>query len=179
MSRFRMWFISGVLLFIVAGHLFDAWKRRDHWPFAAYPMFAGVNRATPITSEQLVGVTADGREIPVTSQMIGVLHMNRVRPSLVRIHNLSREPDSDDPRGAEKALDGLLEMYEARRTRGEHAGPPLVGMRFYRLRWEFMWRAENAATPEKSLLFQSTDAPATAPATAPAATPVAAGKVVS
>lgn len=181
MSRFRMLFVSGVLVFIVAGHLVDAWMGRDHWPFAAYPMFAGINKPDPFTSEELRGVTPDGREIAITSDMIGVMHLNRVRPSLVRIYNHSRRTGSPEPRGAEKALDALLDTYEARRQRGEHGGPPLRGMRFYRLKWEFMWRAENAATPERAILFQTTAkaGPAIPSTSRPASAPAGVGKVIS
>ncbi len=177
MSRFRMVFVSGVLCAIVAGHLFDAWRQQDHWPFAAYPMFAGVNRPGPFTSEELWGVTTDGREVRVTNNQIGVLHLNRVRPSLMRIYVYSRRPNSPNPRGPEIALDGLLDYYEARRQRKQHNGPPLVAMRYYRLKWEFDWWARNRDAPQRTVLVRTSgDAPATTrptsqPSSAPA-TPV-------
>ena len=51
MSQFRMSLVTGLVLVIVARHLFDAWKQKDHWPFAAYPMFARVNKPDAFTSE--------------------------------------------------------------------------------------------------------------------------------
>jgi hypothetical protein len=174
MSRFRMMFVSGVIGLLVAAHLFCAWRQQDYWPFAAYPMFAGVNKPEPFTSEELRGVTLDGREVPVTTRQIGVLHLNRVRPSLVRIYNYSTRKNSPDPQAAVKALDGLLDYYALRRERKEHEGPPLAGMKYYRLRWEFDWWAKNRDTPQRSVLFQSSGlgpastAPSTQPATATA-----------
>ena len=81
MSRIRIGFLSAFLCAIVAGHLVDAWKQQDHWPFACYPMFARMNKAEPFTSEELWGVTPDGAEIPITSQMTGIMGINRVRPA--------------------------------------------------------------------------------------------------
>ncbi|MGB7157711.1 MAG: hypothetical protein WBD40_06570, partial [Tepidisphaeraceae bacterium] len=173
MSRFRMLLVSGLVLFIVAGHLFDAWRQHDHWPFACYPMFARINKPEPFTSEELWGVTADGTEIPITSKMTGIMGTNRVRPSLMRLYILSNRRNSSDPQAAGKALVGLLNDYEKRRERKEHEGPPLRGMKFYQLRWEFDWYAANRETPQRTVLFgtpgtSATTKPTTRPATQPA-----------
>ncbi len=154
MSRFRMFLVSGLVLAIVGGHLVDAWMQRDHWPFAAYPMFARLNTPDAFTSEELWGVTTDGREIPITSAMTGVMGTNRIRPSLFRLYLSSNRENSRDPKGAEKALLGLLKDYEDRRQRGEHDGPALSGMKFYQLKWEFDWWAKNRDTPQRTVLVE-------------------------
>ena len=152
MSRFRMMLVSGLVLVIVAGHLFDAWRQQDHWPFAAYPMFARVNKPEPFTSEELWGVTPDGREIPITSEMTGIMGTNRIRPSLMRLYLYGQR--TKNPKVPQDALLGLLKDYELRRQRKEHDGPELSGMKFYQLKWDFMWHAENRDTPQRTVLFE-------------------------
>jgi len=152
MSRFRMMLVSGLAAVIVAGHLFDAWRQQDHWPFAAYPMFARVNKPEPFTSEELWGVTPDGREIPITSEMTGIMGTNRIRPSLMRLYLHGQR--TKNPKVPQDALFGLLKDYELRRQRKEHDGPELSGMKFYHLKWDFMWRAENRDTPQRTVLFE-------------------------
>jgi hypothetical protein len=152
MSRSRKLLVLAFVALIVGGHLFDAWKQRDHWPFAAYPMFARVNKAEPFTSEELWGVTPDGREIPITSKMTGIMGTNRIRPSLMRLYLASQR--ANKPEVAEGALRGLLDDYESRRQRKEHDGPQLAGMKFYQLRWDFDWWAKNRDTPQRTVLFE-------------------------
>ena len=155
MSRARMALVSALVAVIVGGHLVDAAMQKDHWPFAAYPMFSGLNKPAPFTSEELWGVTTDGREIPITSDMTGVLRMNRVRPSLFRLYLRSNRKNSPEPKAAENAMLGLLEDYELRRQRGEHDGPELAQLKFYQLRWEFDWWAKNRHTPQRKVLVET------------------------
>ena len=173
MSRSRMLLVSTVLCFIIAGHLFDAWRQRDHWPFAAYPMFARVNKPEPFTSEELWGVTGDGQEIPITSRMTGVMGTGRVRPALMRLYLIGQRSDRAGPELAENALAGLLNDYERRRALREHDGPPLLGMKFYQLRWEFDWWAKNRDTPARSVLIETGRSTTTRPATDRAVTETA------
>ena len=154
MSRFRMMLVSGLVVVLVAGHLFDAWRQQDHWPFVAYPMFARVNKPEPFTSEELWGVTPDGREVPITSEMTGIMGTNRIRPSLMRLYLTSQR--AKKPEIAHDALRGLLNDYEVRRQREQRDWPQLVGMKFYQLRWEFDWWAKNRDTPERTVLFEVT-----------------------
>ena len=154
MSRFRTMMVSGLVFVIVAGHLFDAWRQQDHWPFAAYPMFARVNKPEPFTSEELWGVTPDGREVPITSEMTGIMGTNRIRPSLMRLYLLGQR--FKNPRVPQDALSGLLKDYEVRRQREGRDWPQLVGMKFYQLRWDFDWWAKNRDTPQRTVLFEVT-----------------------
>jgi len=169
MSRFRMLFVSAFACAIVAGHLFDAWRQDDHWPFAAYPMFARVNKPEPFTSEEIWGVTPDGREVPVSSEMTGVMGINRVRPSMMRLYLYSKRAHSPHPDAAENALAGLLNDYEKRRQ-GGHADdwPQLSGMKYVQLRWDFDWWAKNRDNPQRTVLVETgTPAATTQPAPAP------------
>ncbi len=152
MSRFRIMVVSTFLCVIVLGHLVDAWKQQDHWPFACYPMFARLNKAEPFTSESLWGVTLDGREIPLTSEMTGIMGVNRIRPSLMRLYLQGQRMENPAPvRGA---LLGLLTDYETRREKKQHDGPPLAALRFYQLRWEYDRWARNRDTPQRTVLVQ-------------------------
>lgn len=147
-----MLLVSGLVFSIVAGHLVDAWLHRDHWPFSAYPMFAGINRPEPFTSEALWGVTPDGREILITSRMTGIMGTNRVRPSLFRLYLHGRR--TNNPELTKNALLGLMADYEIRRRRNEHNGPALSGMKFYQMKWEFDWWARNRDAPQRTVLFE-------------------------
>jgi hypothetical protein len=152
MSRSRKLLVTAFVAAFVVGHLFDAWKQKDHWPFAAYPMFARVNKPEPFTSEELWGVTADGREIPITSKMTGIMGTNRIRPSLFRLYREGQR--ANDPSIAQDALRGLMADYEVRRQRKEHDGPQLSGMKFYQLKWDFDWWAKNRDNPQRTVLFE-------------------------
>jgi hypothetical protein len=168
MSRFRMVFVSGFVMFLVAGHAFDAWRQSDHWPFAAYPMFASVNKPQPFTSEVLVGVTRDGAEAPVTRALTSVMGINRIRPALVRKYQADMRRGLTDSPQAQAAMAELLAWYKVRRDRRADEDPPmpdLAGLRLYRLRWDFDWRAANRDAPQRTLLVavedQSADRPTT------------------
>ena len=152
MSRFRKLLVTAFVAVFVAGHLFDAWKQKDHWPFAAYPMFARVNKPEPFTSEELWGITADGREVPITSKMTGIMGTNRIRPSLFRLYREGQR--KNDPSIPQDALRGLMADYEVRRQRKEHDGPQLSGMKFYQLTWDFDWWAKNRDNPQRTVLFE-------------------------
>jgi hypothetical protein len=164
-----MLLVSAVVCAIVAGHLFDAWRQDDHWPFAAYPMFARVNKPEPFTSEQIWGVKPNGSEVLVSSEMTGVMGINRVRPSLMGLYLYSKRPKSPHPEAAERALNALLKDYEKRRQHGQTRWPRLIGMKFVQLRWEFDWWAKNRDNPQRTVLVE-TRLPATQP-TAPATAP--------
>ncbi len=120
-------------------------------------MFARMNKAEPFTSEELWGVTPDGAEIPITSQMTGIMGINRVRPSLMRLYLAGQRTKNAKP--VQDALVGLLADYEQRRQKKEHDGPPLSGMKFYQLRWEYDRWAKNRDTPQRTVLV-ATPAPA-------------------
>jgi len=52
-----------------------------------------------------------------------------------------------DERGIAEALGNLLGRYETRRRTGGHEGPPLAGLRLYRMTWRIDPRAANRDRP--------------------------------
>ena len=52
-----------------------------------------------------------------------------------------------DERGIAEALEDLLGRYETRRRAGGHQGPPLAGLRLYRMTWGIDPRAANRDRP--------------------------------
>jgi hypothetical protein len=56
---------------------------------------------------------------------------------------------------ARQALAATLWEYESRRAAGKHQGPPLVGLRFYRLTWAWTFdpRQRDRQSPQRELVF--------------------------
>jgi hypothetical protein len=73
MARWRMWFVSGVLLLLVAGHAWDAYFTDTHFPFSYYGMFRTISTRQPFNRMTLMGVTADGTEVPIGGPTAGVM----------------------------------------------------------------------------------------------------------
>ena len=62
----RLWIVYALLAVLLGGHLYDAVRFQEHWPFSHYPMFAGIAQPE-LTTYQLIGLTgAQGveREVP-------------------------------------------------------------------------------------------------------------------
>ena len=54
-----------------------------------------------------------------------------------------------------EALRDLLRRYEERRRAGQHDGPPLRGLRLYRLQWQLdLWGRNRDQPNQRDLLFE-------------------------
>jgi hypothetical protein len=132
MAPHRLWVAHAAIVLVAGGSLACIVAGREYWPWSHYPMFAGVERAGPVERLHLVGVVArDGSEIPILTQR----YLDPFDPSrlTVVLDTLRRR---DDPRALADALMTCLQRYELRRAEGRHGGPPLRGVRLYRLTWD-------------------------------------------
>lgn len=132
---------------------------REHWPFSQYQMYS--ERSAPkLSMRRLFGVEAgSGREIPlIEKRYLFPFDHSRFWFSLDR---LDRSPERE--RLLTVALSDCLRRYEARRREGLHDGPPLSGMRLYRLHWnaapagrdriverELLWEIASSTPPKPS-----------------------------
>jgi hypothetical protein len=127
MSRRRLLVVYGLLAMLLCGHLYDAARRQEHWPFSNYAMFAAIAQPD-LTTYQFIGLTqsADGssREIAVDWHAIPVLPAYKLQSTL-------RHYDRTDRPKLQRLLHDYLDTYEARRKLGLHDGPPLVALRLY------------------------------------------------
>ena len=132
MAPYRIWVAHAAIVLIVGGTLFCIATGREYWPLSQYPMFSGVQRAGPVRRLRLVGVAArDGSEFAMMSlRYLDPLEPGRVLRALETLHRRGDEPS------LAKALNDMLRRYEARRVERRHDGPPLRGVRLYRLAWD-------------------------------------------
>jgi hypothetical protein len=169
MSRWRVWLVSGFLVFLVAGHAWDAYFRDVHWPFSQYAMFRGVSTRAPLVRLSLYGVTADGRDVRIMGPTAGVMNY-RWNSAIGPMYNRGRR--ERDVARTRDAMRALLAWYERARGKGDVDGPPIVGMRLVRQTWPFDERARNRHEPQTEVILEVTqpDAPPDvvgAPATSP------------
>jgi hypothetical protein len=150
MARRRLILVHSVIAVLVLGSGFDIVTGREHWPFSPYPMFAGV-RSRQFSRWVIFGVIGkEGskeisiQELPYRDHPIDV---SRLQLFLVRVRN-----KRDGRQLMEDAMTDYLVRYEKRRKAGEHPGPPLHGMRLYRLDWRLDAWARNRDTPERKML---------------------------
>jgi hypothetical protein len=149
MSRTRLLAAHVVIAVIIGGSLHDIVMQTEHWPFSNYPMFSEIHRTSVLRWPRLYGLTPDGREVPVVSHAeLWPLDQSRLPIGLRTIYS--------DPKAGDRvptALKDVLRRYEARRSTGEHTGPPLVALRLYLVSWPVEPFAHNLDTPSDRRLL--------------------------
>lgn len=153
MSTRRLLVVHALILFVIAGSLYDIGTRQEHWPFSNYPMFSAIHREPALTWLRLFGVTTDGREVPLLSyNELWPLDQSRLPLGLRRI---AGTPDGA-PR-VEQAITDVMARYNARREKGEISGPALKAIRLYRVGWSLEPFATNLDRPStRELLAEAT-----------------------
>jgi hypothetical protein len=138
---------------VIGGHLLAILSGRECWPFSNYPMYSGRARDYTLSMLRLFGVADEEapREVPLlTGEYLWPFDSSRLRAVLGR---LDSEADREARLGG--ALSDVLRRYEARRVESRHDGPPLRGIRLYRLSWRLDAWARNRDRPDpRALLFE-------------------------
>jgi phage shock protein A len=153
MSKRRLLFVNAVIIFLAANSLFDIATDRQHWPFSNYPMYSWVQRDYLLSAPQLFGVRKGepNDEMPLRGDYIRPFDNSRLRWSFDRLMS------EDDPEKRQEmlneALRDCLTRYEKARLAGDHDGPPLQGIRLYRLQWRLHPLAENRDQPDRRELI--------------------------
>ncbi len=151
MSRTRFVLAHVLIAILVGGSLYDIEARTEHWPFSNYPMFSEIHRSNTLRLPRIYGITRDGTETPIVSyRELWPLDQSRLPIGLRAIYN-----DTGSSGRIREALRDVLRRYEARRAEGEHAGPPLVGLRLYVVSWEVQPFARNLTAPVERELLSS------------------------
>ncbi len=127
MSRPRRLLVNLVIAAILAGQGAAIVLDRELWPFSPYPMFSTAQRGPVVSRLWLYGVLPGGREVALTDRAAFLpLRLAQIEGGLGRLA----------PEGLREGLGDLLARYEARRREGGHAGPPIEGLRLYRMTFE-------------------------------------------
>jgi hypothetical protein len=155
-ARPRVLLVYGVITLITIGSLFDIVTGREHWPFSPYPMYATVTRERSLTVLRLYGVTkeAPAREMPLVAlRYIQPFTSARLEGALRTIKaRRGRQP-------LKAALSDCLRRYEKLRRAGRHEGPPLQGIRLYRVYWKLDPWARNVDCPNRKELILEAGTP--------------------
>ena len=148
MRPWRIALVNALIAFLILAHLYEIKTQSTHWPFSHYEMFAHLSEKDNFQRLELVGVTSDGREIPLSDASYSA-PMPAFHTELA-FFVASLRPDPVERREALKKLGtDFLRRCELRRRHGEIAGPPLVGLRLYARRWNHLDRwAANVNTPD-------------------------------
>jgi hypothetical protein len=128
MTRGRRVVANLVLGGILVGSAAAIVTGKELWPFSPYPMFSSVRAGPVLEKLWFQGVLADGREVPI--------HGHRAFHPL-RLAQLTRGLERLPKGQMEEALRDVLLRYGVERRAGRHDGPPLKGLRIYRMTFAF------------------------------------------
>jgi hypothetical protein len=151
MSTRRLLLVHSVLALLVGGSLYALVTGREYWPFSPYAMYSEAERARSLSRLWLFGVSASAPHEEISlhaSKYIRPFYKSRLIPALERI---ARDPRRET--GLREALQDCLRRYEKLRLAGRHEGPPLRGVRLYRMQWELDPWARNVDEPSRRTLI--------------------------
>ncbi|HEY7460329.1 MAG TPA: hypothetical protein VIC59_00455 [Gemmatimonadota bacterium] len=143
----RILVVHLLLVAIVGGQLWSTLADRERWPFSPYAMYSTLERERTLTWLRLYGVPErePASEIPLLSDdQLAPFDQARLPAALG--HMAGRRGD------LREALRDCLERYETLRRSGRHDGPPLRGVRLYRVRWTLDPEARNVDRPDRRTL---------------------------
>ena len=153
MKPWRVWLVYGIVGALTLGHLMEIARQTEHWPFSNYPMWARVTRDWNVRVADPVGVTAANPSVEVKLTAPEYFAPMPVYYQRLNLERAARRKRDD-------MLRDYLARYERRREAGEHAGPPLRGIRVYENAWLMDRNASNVQTPERRTLLYEYQAPA-------------------
>ena len=138
----RRWVVYAAIAVVVGGHARDIITDEEHWPFSPYPMYS-YPPPRELTVYRMAGVVAAGEEFPLLQRMyLRPLNAGSAGSTLGRLDRRNNRA------GLDLALRECLTRYEALRLAGRHDGPPLCGVRLYRLTW-VVGRPDPKAEPDR------------------------------
>ena len=142
MSRSRLVIVHYLLGFLVLGSALSFVTGFEIWPFTPYRMYATVRTERTVETTRLYGVIAGPEtEIPLWEARY-------TAPAGAMVDQYS-----DNPTAAGPALQAALDRYDKLRFAGLHDGPPLRGIRWYRVEWDLQADAGNVGQPDRRELL--------------------------
>jgi hypothetical protein len=157
-SPHRVWLVYVLAAVIVLGHLYEIVQQDEHWPFSPYPMYSALRRTKNLLDVQVVGVAApDGTSGEREISFAGTGYLAPLPD--VYLRTAAQQAVVAARKGDSKTRDAIatdvLKFYETRRSAKLHAGPPLVAVRIYELRWVVDANASNAKSPQRVLVSEA------------------------
>lgn len=129
---------------IVGGSFFSWVKDAEYWPFSPYPMFSWLYPGTDFKFTTLRLYAVVDQEQPVSefpldrNEYLEPLDNSRLPAALALAIAENR---------LAPVLQDCLKRYQALRAAGIHRGPPIEGLRLYRVSWNLNAQASNVETP--------------------------------
>ena len=143
LPAYRLLTVYALAAIILGGSLI-AWVRdTEYWPYSAYPMFSLISprKDFKFTTLRVYGVTQ--REPLAEFQLDDNAYIEPFDNSrLPQALGIALSENKLTP-----VLKDLLERYDALRVAKVHNGPPLQGLRLYRVTWYLNDQASNEKTP--------------------------------
>jgi hypothetical protein len=144
----RVMTVQCVTFLLVGMQVIEMGLQLEHWPFSNYPMYSGI-QPTRLSWVRVAGIV-HGSEFWLSDSQIRPFAHDRISHALNR--HVSSGPNWQAR--ADDALAGILRLYEAGRQTGRHAGPPLLGVRLYRLAWALNPSLANQPARESKELIR-------------------------
>jgi hypothetical protein len=158
MIKSRVLLLSTVSFLLIIGSLVSIAFDEEYWPFSPYPMFSGVAREpSSVSTLQLYGVPQEEPHDEILIPMdrdtnyIKPFDQSQFTTALRRIQ--SEHNPKKSSRLLNNALLDSLKRYEESRLVGLHDGPPLQGLRLYRVKGYPEAGAENVDRPDNRELI--------------------------
>jgi hypothetical protein len=123
-----------LLAFLIVGHLCTlAIDEVELWPFSNYSLYTESRNPDQAEQYVLVGVVAGAAPI----ELVLFERSEYIRPHYRATHHGTFGRYANAPALLERAAADCLRLYEARRLRGLHTGPPLAAARVYLYTWRY------------------------------------------
>ncbi len=146
MSRARQRFVHALLAVVLTGSAYAVVTGQEAWPFSPYPMYAKAERQRTLIRYETFGIQEDRSEIRLDGR--------HLRPFIIsRFSTAIKELQADPARRGRvsEAVEDCLRRYDRLRLSGKIQGPPLIGMRLYRTKWQLDPLARNIDQPVERL----------------------------
>jgi hypothetical protein len=156
MSPRRRRLVIALIGALIGAHYVAIAGRIEQWPLSSYRMFARIRPPTA-SCLLLVGVTAEGKELPLQGYDYWRPHSGFTLARSLRLVLRQQTERAAAGSGASPLLpaasESLLAQYEARRRAGKHRGPPLAGLRLYAAEWRIEASLANLDHPDRKELL--------------------------
>lgn len=158
MRAWRQRLVQSLMAVVIGGHCYDIATGREHWPFSPYPMYSHLPHWTMETGRIMAVPSGGGAELVWREpHLLAPFDQSRL---LQGLDTLLRA--GDRPR-VTAALRDCLVRYERRRRAGEHDGPALHALRYYRTHWALDPEARNVDRPDRRDLVVEVTLPGPTP----------------
>jgi hypothetical protein len=147
----KLFVIELIIVLILIQGIYAVRPMPKVWPFSNYPMFSYSGELDTIAySIRLTGITPDGREITLPYSYC-FLPLDRISFSNTMLYN-SRNTEKQH-----KVMDALLRelfiLYQVNRPVGVYDCPEIIGLKVYRLEWDWTDVPPESAVHKEELVY--------------------------